>query len=269
MTEQLNQKQEIIRRKFSRAAGSYDQYARVQYQCAQLLGKQLPGGPGPRKILEIGCGTGNYTRALRQLYPNAEILALDFSSAMVERARARNTGPKTTIICTEAENFLDNHSGTYDLITSNATFQWLKDLNLVFSNCARLLAQDGSVHISSFGPETMKDLARACQEVVDPEIQTSAAAFASGKIIQELAEPWFSNIMISEEIIQREYCSIIDMLRHIQKTGVGGSLHPTPRFSPGHLRHLNNWFTANSGYILNYQILFMAADKTIKHSSDL
>jgi len=263
MVENLRHEQKIIRRKFSRAAGSYDQYARVQYQCAQLLAQRLPIGIQPRTILEIGCGTGNYTQILRQLFPKAKITALDFSSTMINEAKAKISDQKTTFICAEAENFLGSHTDTYDLITSNATLQWFRNLGQVFANCARLLAQDGSVHVSTFGPKTMQDLARACQDVVDPSIQISAANFSTAGNLQELAKLCFGNVKLEEKIIQREYNSIIDMLRHIQRTGVGGNLQPTPRFTPSSLRQLGAWFTTNQGsFHLNYQILFMNAQKS-------
>ena len=56
-------KQEILV-KFSRAANSYDNYAKVQAEVARRLAVKLPEvhkKPEINTILEIGCGTGNFT----------------------------------------------------------------------------------------------------------------------------------------------------------------------------------------------------------------
>lgn len=41
----------------------------------------------PAKIIDIGCGPGNSTNALYEKFPNAEIVGLDNSNDMLEKAR--------------------------------------------------------------------------------------------------------------------------------------------------------------------------------------
>lgn len=56
----------LIRRRFAKAVGSYSIRADVQrqiaYHMADAIGKYIPSG-GRRNVLEIGCGTGMFTRA--------------------------------------------------------------------------------------------------------------------------------------------------------------------------------------------------------------
>ena len=77
-----------IKRNFSRSALTYDDHASVQKACAGQLIKQLEG-TSCRKILEVGCGTGTYTRLLRKRYPDAEITAVDISEGMVGEAEKK------------------------------------------------------------------------------------------------------------------------------------------------------------------------------------
>ncbi len=44
----------------------------------------------PKRIIDIGCGPGNSTRALKNKYPEAEIIGADFSPNMIEKARKEN-----------------------------------------------------------------------------------------------------------------------------------------------------------------------------------
>ena len=56
---------------FSRAASSYDGVAALQRKVGQQLLKALPAEFDPSSWLDLGCGTGFFTRALAQRYPLA------------------------------------------------------------------------------------------------------------------------------------------------------------------------------------------------------
>ncbi|MEL7222598.1 MAG: class I SAM-dependent methyltransferase [Bacteroidota bacterium] len=54
----------------------------------------------PKKILEVGCGTGYNTRLLIEQFPEAHLLALDVSAEMLEKAIAKTAqlSPKVEFI---------------------------------------------------------------------------------------------------------------------------------------------------------------------------
>lgn len=53
-----------------------------------LLGEQLRSIQGTKSVLEIGCGSGHFTRWLREL--GYQVTGLDSSAAMLEQAKALN-----------------------------------------------------------------------------------------------------------------------------------------------------------------------------------
>jgi len=55
-----------------------------------ILGK-IPGEP-PRRILEVGCGTGRNLAELARRFPAAEISGVDLSAPMLELARRKTRG---------------------------------------------------------------------------------------------------------------------------------------------------------------------------------
>jgi len=77
----------------------------------------------PARVIDLGCGPGNSTALLRQRWPEAHIEGLDSSPDML--ARARKVGL--------AADWIEGDVGTwragtpYDVIFSNATFQWVGD----------------------------------------------------------------------------------------------------------------------------------------------
>src|SRR5713101_9190918 len=48
--------------------------------------------PGPRRLLDLGCGDGFLARAVLEAYPAAAALLLDHSEPMLERARTAMAG---------------------------------------------------------------------------------------------------------------------------------------------------------------------------------
>lgn len=65
-----------IAHNFSRYAHLYDKYAGVQNQAALELVSSLKNN-NFSKILELGCGTGNYTLMLREKFRDARIKAVE------------------------------------------------------------------------------------------------------------------------------------------------------------------------------------------------
>jgi ubiquinone/menaquinone biosynthesis C-methylase UbiE len=89
-------------------------------------------------VLEIGCGTGQFTRQLAGRALN--LTAIDIGAAMVQAAR-RNVADATARfqVCS-FEDFAD--SGPFDLIVSATAFHWV-DPGVGLAKAARLLRPGG------------------------------------------------------------------------------------------------------------------------------
>jgi trans-aconitate 2-methyltransferase len=74
-----------------------------------------------RKIVDIGCGPGNSTELLVKRWPNATVIGIDTSTAMLRQARERL--PKQTFIEANVAHWVPP-DGT-DLLFANAVFQWV------------------------------------------------------------------------------------------------------------------------------------------------
>ncbi len=77
----------------------------------------------PLKILEIGCGPGALTSALRRWYPNAEITGIDRDSEFIRYAKEHETG--VTFLEGNAEN-LPFENGTFDVTISNTVAEHIE-----------------------------------------------------------------------------------------------------------------------------------------------
>ncbi|MGH8220105.1 MAG: trans-aconitate 2-methyltransferase [Steroidobacteraceae bacterium] len=86
-----------------------------------------------RKIVDVGCGPGNSTDLLARRFPEAQIVGLDNSPAMLQAARGRL--PKVRFDSADAAHWTPEPD--VDLVFGNATFHWiarhLEQLTRIFS----------------------------------------------------------------------------------------------------------------------------------------
>lgn len=74
-----------------------------------------------RRIVDMGCGPGNSTELLAARYPDAQIVGLDNSPAMLEEARRRL--PDVRFESADADVWVPD--GAVDLVFANAIYQWV------------------------------------------------------------------------------------------------------------------------------------------------
>lgn len=91
----------------------------------------------PRRIVDLGCGPGNSTEALRQRWPGASITGLDSSAEMIEAAR--QAYPAGAWEVADAAQW--SAPEPCDLLFANAVLQWIPDHQRL---CRRLMEQVAS-----------------------------------------------------------------------------------------------------------------------------
>ncbi len=144
-----------IAESFSVAAKTYDQAAFIEQEIGQRLIQRLEYIKlDPKYILDLGCGTGYFTRQLQSLYPGATIIGLDIAFGMVNFA-SNNT--QLQYCCGDAEQlpFLDMQ---FDLIFSNCCLPSIENFEVLFTELNRVLNLDGMLLITTFGPDTLQEL---------------------------------------------------------------------------------------------------------------
>lgn len=148
---------QLSRRLFDRLAGAYEDHAAIQTEVGGRLLERLDGLRfEPRDLVEIGCADGRQCLALRQRFPQARIIGLDWSAAMLARARSRRGWWKKRfeLVLADATR-LPLLDASVDLVYANLSLIWLPDLDRALSGLRRVLRPDGLVLLSLFGPDTL------------------------------------------------------------------------------------------------------------------
>ncbi len=104
------------------------------------------------KVLEIGCGTGNYICAL-QTQTGCVAWGLDPSRDMLSQARSQ--GPDVTWTCAPAENTGLNNI-QFDFVFSVDAVHHFQDRVHVFSEINRLLSETGTICIATDSEEIIR-----------------------------------------------------------------------------------------------------------------
>lgn len=121
---------------------------RIPERIAAVLGGWLDARARPRRLLDLGCGTGLVAAALRGRYEAAR--GVDLASKMVERARSRGLYDDVQagdLLATLAAQ----PAGSVDCLVAADVLVYVGDLAALFGDAARVLAPGGRFAFSVEG----------------------------------------------------------------------------------------------------------------------
>jgi SAM-dependent methyltransferase len=137
---------------FERVAVVYESLRTTDEAPVRVIGQLLPGRPVTG--LDIGCGTGRYTRLLRGLLPDGSLLvASDVSAAMLAQLRAASRGHAVGVVpLLAAAEELPLRTASLDLVTAfNCVHHF--DLARFLAAAARVLQPGGQLFIYTRTPQ--------------------------------------------------------------------------------------------------------------------
>ncbi len=140
---------------FSRAAASYDSVAQLQRDVGDELLRRLPTQGNRSRWLDVGCGTGYFSRALGARFGEEQGVALDIAQGMLEHARP--LGGAKYFVAGDAER-LPLQAECCDLVFSSLAVQWCADFAAVLGEARRVLRPGGLMAFASLCVGTLDEL---------------------------------------------------------------------------------------------------------------
>ena len=221
-----------VRRAFSRAARSYDAAAGLQHAVEAQLLESLDyfGGRTPDVVLDLGCGPGSASLAMRRRWPKARVLALDLALPMLRESRvAERWHPlrrPVQRICADVRA-LPLAEASVDVVFSNLCLQWVEDLPAVFAGFRRVLRPGGLLLVSTFGPDTLHELREAFAEAEHASTEPAPHVSPFAGIAQfgdALMAAGFRDPVLDRDTTVSRYRDLPALMRELRAMGATNAL---------------------------------------------
>ncbi len=197
---------DLIQKRFAKNLDTYNDNAKIQKKMAERLLSFLD-----RKdfddILEIGCGTGFLTLLVNEKFSFKTYTANDIVESCEKYVKEIN--PKINFIPADIEKAVENSDKKYDLIISNAVFQWVENLESFIKLLVSKLNDGGVLLFSTFGPENFREVNFVLGKTLP---------YYSANELQEIIKD-YKNI-VEQEMHVMAFKTPKDILKHIKSTGV-------------------------------------------------
>jgi malonyl-CoA O-methyltransferase len=233
-----------VRQAFERAAAGYDAAAVLQREIEQRMAERLALVKiNPETILDAGCGTGSALGELAGRYPDAFLIGLDLSYAMLDAARRRAERPgaaepsllarllgkrteRPALVCADACR-LPFATASIGLMWSNLVLDWINDVGTAFVEFHRVLQVGGLLMFTTFGPDTLKELRAAFAGVDDA---THINRFIDMHDLGDmLVQAGFADPVMDMEAITLTYADATTMMRELKAIGAHNATHGRAR----------------------------------------
>ena len=219
---------------FHRHAGNYDSHAQVQKRVvARLLEQSLWGGIQPKRLLDIGSGTGRMLAALQDLYPQSLKVGADLAFGMCRTARDNQSNCRRTNFLTADAEYLPFAGDAFDLVLSTSTYQWLAGLDQAFREVWRVLAPGGIFCFALFGERTLFELKDSYRLALGADLSgrenRTHNFFNSSDVATALDSAGFSNCLAHAELEVEHHQDVPALLRSLKRIGAGNAAPDTPR----------------------------------------
>jgi len=242
-------------RSFEKSAGTYRRAAFEQEKIAGRLAdlaKKYSEKSLPKKILEIGCGTGLLTEKIAALFPDSRIILNDISPEMCRRSSA--FCPSRASVLAGDISSAEIPVGV-DMVLSASCLQWVENLEGLFCSLSSRLPSGAVFAFSTFGEKNFSQIR---------ELEGAGLCYRSvGELRGLLTRAGFRVIEIFENTTDVRFGSPLEVLKHIKATGVNGAF--ASFWTPAKLRDFSARYRAGfpleGGVALTYNPIFAVAEK--------
>ncbi|WP_353861475.1 dethiobiotin synthase [Azospirillum formosense] len=238
---------------FGKAAPGYEEHAAVQRAAAERLAERVACLPLPARprVLEIGCGTGFLSRALRERIGPADWLLTDLSPDMLARCRA-TLGNPTDSAFRIVDGEQPDLDGPFDLIVSSLALQWFRNPATALAHWVGLLAPGGRIAIATLAADSFREWREAHHAL---GLEAGVPTYPTRHDLDRLW-PAGGRGSVEEERLLRRHADGLEFLAELK--GIGAHLPAEGRrpLPPGALRRVLRRLERPEGVTMTHHIAY-------------
>jgi|GEM_PF-2203349 len=236
---------------------SYDKVSTVQHKSARKLQSLLPDFC--KNILEIGSGSGLYTKILSKKYTNSQLKAIDIFM------ETKVLGADFYLLNAE-KDFPHTTNNPYDLITANAAIHWFNLPEIFFSNCYKNLSSNGTLLYSYYTKNCYKELQIVLKEALGNDFSITAETFLDIEQILAIQKSAFhgdNKLTVISETITLEHKNLHELFNVISKSGTKGQREDDISiWTPGLFKKIEKIFLGKYGKIISsFEVFYIRQNK--------
>jgi trans-aconitate 2-methyltransferase len=176
-------------------------------------------------VYDLGCGPGNSAELLSRRFPEAQVIGLDTSEAMLAHAKRRV--PEARFVKQDIAEWVPD--GRPDLIFANAALHFLPDHETLFQRLASFLRPGGA--LAAQMPSTARESSHALMRMVAAEGPWSSRLVPVAKTQPMIADfedyyEWLRPVASRVEVWMTTYVHALDGPEGIADWFAGSALQP-------------------------------------------
>lgn len=211
-------KREICK-SFNQHAHEYERAALVQQEIGQRLFERLDYLKiAPRYVLDLGCGTGVFTRLLKKKYPQAHVVACDIAFAMLQHTKKKQGWRRKWSLVNGDMLALPFADGVFDLVFANQVIHWASPLAAVLKEINRVMNQEACLMFSTLGADTFKELNHSWAQV--DNFAHANTFMDMHDVGDNLLAQRFLDPVVDMEVLTVHYTSLKELLQSLKAQGV-------------------------------------------------
>ena len=194
-------------------AAIYDSDANPLPALEEPLVEELLGDVRGLEILDLGCGTGRHS--VRMAAAGAHVAAIDFSSGMLEQARAKVGGSDVHFQQHDLSQPLPFAQDNFDRVLCALVVDHIEKLDELFSEMYRVCRPDGYVVVSGMHPAMLLLGVQARFRLPETDRQIRVASYPNqmSDYVMAAARAGFAFDHFSEHVVDENLADRLERAR--------------------------------------------------------
>ncbi len=165
-------------------------------------------------MVDVGCGTGYFTRELMKKYAPREVFLNDLCAEMQDELGDLLACDEVSFSAYDADCAENSLPEKLDLIASSSALQWFSNPRGFIERASASLVEGGILAIATFSSENLSELQR---------LGIAPLNYPSIKELTSMLDLNLLDVLMSkEENVTQWFETPSDVLRHLKLTGVNG-----------------------------------------------